>query len=128
MSNKKQQKQIDNTLIEISEYKVKGGISEYHIMIHATRPEDTYEQQLNAVINTYFTLLQEELCGAVAVFKRYFLSDAANQEGPVACTYYGKFGLCAFHCGATTAERNKDCVMGLLAGRCADPGSSQRFV
>lgn len=80
MSNKKQQKQIDNTLIEISEYKVKGGISEYHIMIHATRPEDTYEQQLNAVINTYFTLLQEELCGAVAVFKRYFLSDAANQE------------------------------------------------
>lgn len=48
-------------------------------MIHSTKPEDTYEEQLNAVLNTYDNLLAKELKGGVAVFKRYFLSDAANQ-------------------------------------------------
>lgn len=36
-------------------------------MIHARCPEDTYEQQLNAVVNAYFALLEGEICGAVAV-------------------------------------------------------------
>ena len=45
----------------------------------ATKPEDTYEEQLNAVLNTYDYLLTQELKGAVAILKRYFLSDAANQ-------------------------------------------------
>ena len=53
--------------------------SEYHIIIHSTKPEDTYEEQLNAVLNTYDYLLTQELKGAVAILKRYFLSDAANQ-------------------------------------------------
>ena len=48
-------------------------------MIHSTRPEDTYEEQLNAVANAYNDLLAGELKGAMAVFKRYFLSDTANQ-------------------------------------------------
>ena len=47
--------------------------------MHVAR-EDTYEQQLNAVVNAYFALLEGEIRGAVAVFKRYFLSDAANQS------------------------------------------------
>lgn len=80
MSYKKQQGQTENALTEIFKYDVKSGVSEYHVMVHATRPEDTYEEQLNAVINAYFSLFEEELQGAVAVFKRYFLSDAANQE------------------------------------------------
>ena len=78
--NNKQQKQTEKTSTEIFKYNVENGVSEYHVMIHACCPEDTYEQQLNAVVNTYFTLLEGELHGAVAVFKRYFLSDAANQS------------------------------------------------
>lgn len=80
MNNKKQQNiQSEKTQTEIFKYKTAEGPSEYHIMIHSTRPEDTYEEQLNAVLNTYDDLLEKELKGAVAVFKRYFLSDAANQ-------------------------------------------------
>lgn len=79
-NNKKQQNiQSEKTLTEIFKYKTAECPSEYHIMIHSTRPEDTYEEQLNAVLNTYDDLLEKELKGAVAVFKRYFLSDAANQ-------------------------------------------------
>ena len=80
MNNKKQQtNQSENTLTEIFKYEVKEGVSEFHVMIHSTRPEDTYEEQLNAVANAYNDLLAGELKGAMAVFKRYFLSDTANQ-------------------------------------------------
>ena len=80
MNNKKQQNiQSEKTLTEIFKYNAGGEASEYHIIIHSTKPEDTYEEQLNAVLNTYDNLLAKELKGGVAVFKRYFLSDAANQ-------------------------------------------------
>ena len=78
--NNKQQKKTEKTSTEIFKYNVENGVSEYHVMIHARCPEDTYEQQLNAVVNAYFALLEGEIRGAVAVFKRYFLSDAANQS------------------------------------------------
>ena len=80
MNNKKQQNiQSEKTLTEIFKYNAGGEASEYHIIIHSTKPEDTYEEQLNAVLNTYDYLLTQELKGAVAILKRYFLSDAANQ-------------------------------------------------
>ena len=51
MKNKQQQtNQLENTLTEIFKYEVEAGVSEYHVMIHATRPEATYEEQLNAVV------------------------------------------------------------------------------
>ena len=59
--NNKQQKQTEKTSTEIFKYNVENGVSEYHVMIHACCPEDTYEQQLNAVVNAYFTLLEGEL-------------------------------------------------------------------
>lgn len=71
--------QSENTTTEIFKYEVSSGVSEYHVMIHSIRPEATYEEQLNAVADAYCRLREEELQGAVAVFKRYFLSDAANQ-------------------------------------------------
>ena len=54
-------------------------MSEFHVMIHSIQPEDTYQQQLSAVADAYNEVLTRELKGAVAVFKRCFLSDAANQ-------------------------------------------------
>lgn len=64
---------------EVSAFVADGGVTEYQVMVHATDPKQTYCEQMNAVLDTYAALLKNELPGAVAVFKRYFLSDAANQ-------------------------------------------------
>ena len=66
-----------------SEFIVDGGVSEYHVMISATDVMSPYQQQLEAVLDVYQHLIEVELKGAVAVFKRYFLSDAANQADDV---------------------------------------------
>lgn len=72
-------KSQENTLVEISRFEPAEGVAEYHVMIHVTRPSLTYQEQLDTLLDTYYQLLENELKGAVAVFKRYFLSDAANQ-------------------------------------------------
>lgn len=65
---------------EISKFTPKGGgVTEYHVMVHATDPTATYTEQLDAVLSAYYGLLQTRLTGATSVIKRYFLSDAANQ-------------------------------------------------
>ena len=115
MKDKQQQtNQSENTLTEIFKYEVEAGVSEYHVMIHATRPEATYEEQLNAVVDTYCQLRESELQGAVAIFKRYFLSDAANQADM----------LLALRGRAAAVERYKDCTVGLSAERCGNTGAS----
>ena len=61
----------------------KGEVNEYHLMLHVTDPTLSYQQQLDAVLDAYQQLIGQTLRGAVAVFKRYFLSDAANQADDV---------------------------------------------
>jgi hypothetical protein len=71
MNSKKQQPlKSEKTLAEIFKYEVADGVSEYHLMIHAIQPESTYEEQLNAIIDTYYQLREKELQGTVAIFKR----------------------------------------------------------
>lgn len=125
MKDKQQQtNQSENTLTEIFKYEVEAGVSEYHVMIHATRPEATYEEQLNAVVDTYCQLRESELQGAVAIFKRYFLSDAANQAGYATGAFGRMFGLCTLRGRAAAVERYKDCTVGLSAERCGNTGTS----
>lgn len=69
----------EGSLAEISKFEVEGGVTEYHVMVHATRPEQSFQEQLDAVLNAYYNLIDTELKGASSVIKRYFLSDAANQ-------------------------------------------------
>ena len=57
-------------------------VKEYHVTIHVSQRRLPYAQQLEAVMNAYNRLL-DELPGTQAVFKRYFLSDAANQADDV---------------------------------------------
>ena len=57
-------------------------VKEYQAMIHVSQHKLPYAQQLEAVMNAYTQLL-EALPGTQAVFKRYFLSDAANQADDV---------------------------------------------
>ena len=71
--------ELENTIVEISKFEISGGVGEYHVMIHATHPEQTFAEQLNAVLNTYYSILETKLQNACSVIKRYFLSDAANQ-------------------------------------------------
>jgi enamine deaminase RidA (YjgF/YER057c/UK114 family) len=52
-------------------------------MIHVDDATLPYAEQLNAIFNAYNALLHEELKGARCVFKRYFLSDAANQADDI---------------------------------------------
>ncbi len=57
-------------------------VKEYQAIIHVSQHKLPYVQQLEAVMNAYSQLL-ESLPGTQAVFKRYFLSDAANQADDV---------------------------------------------
>jgi enamine deaminase RidA (YjgF/YER057c/UK114 family) len=65
--------------IESSCFVTENGIAEYHVVLHVTKTDDTFEQQIEAIQNA----LSHFLCScdkpAHPVFKRYFLSDAANQ-------------------------------------------------
>ncbi len=61
----------------------KGQVNEYHVMLRVTDATIGYQQQLEAVLDAYQQLIGGPLKGAVAVFKRYFLSDAANQADEV---------------------------------------------
>lgn len=69
----------EGSMAEISKFEVEGGVTEYHVMVHATRPEQSFQEQLDAVLNAYYNLIDTELKGSSSVIKRYFLSDAANQ-------------------------------------------------
>ena len=52
-------------------------------MIHVSHTGLTFSKQLEAVQNAYNQLIETHLPGTQAVFKRYFLSDAANQQDEV---------------------------------------------
>ena len=69
----------EQTLIKIARFEVPEGVNEYHVMIRMTDPRLTYTEQVEAVLTAYAYLMEGELKGSSAVFKRFFLSDAANQ-------------------------------------------------
>ena len=67
------------TLINIAKFEIPEGVNEYHVVIRVTDPRLTYTEQVEAVLTAYTHLVEGELKGSCAVFKRFFLSDAANQ-------------------------------------------------
>lgn len=74
---------FDNARACISQFAGTGQVDEYHVMIRVTNPLLSFRQQLDAVLDAYQQLLSGPLAGGVAVLKRYFLSDAANQADEV---------------------------------------------
>ena len=74
-------KQIDyqNARAEVFCFDNGTEVKEYHVMIHASSALITFEAQFEAVMNAYTELLEQLPDKPQAVFKRYFLSDAANQ-------------------------------------------------
>ena len=73
----------ENALAELFSFSNGGEVTEYHVMIHAKADGLTFQQQLDAVLDSYEQLTTTELKGATAVLKRYFLSDIANQADDV---------------------------------------------
>ena len=70
---------MEHTSIDIFRYEVLEGVSEYHAILRVTNPELTYVEQVDSLLKAYGHLVEDELKGAMAVFKRFFVSDAANQ-------------------------------------------------
>ena len=68
---------MNKAKVEIYKF-VAGEVNEYHLMVHVTDPTLTYTQQVETLLTAYDEIMIS-LPGAEAVFKRYFLSDAANQ-------------------------------------------------
>ena len=58
-----------------------GGGREVQLILHPSDVGTTYCEQLHTLLNVYDALLLGPLQGFQAVFKRFFLSDAANQKG-----------------------------------------------
>jgi len=56
-----------------------GGVTEYHVIVRATDPLQTFSEQLTALTDLLCTLRKEKLQDAAPVFMRFFVSDAANQ-------------------------------------------------
>ncbi|MBR1838413.1 MAG: hypothetical protein IJ786_02535 [Bacteroidaceae bacterium] len=70
--------QFDGAFAEIHTYQ-RNGVDEIHAMIHVSDPTLSYEQQLEALQGAYAKFLSSQGSEALPIFKRYFLSDAANQ-------------------------------------------------
>ena len=83
MSLQRKTLQLEKAYATISLFDNGTKVREYHAMIHVGDATLPYHEQLEAVLNAYNALLAGELKGARCVFKRYFLSDAANQTDDI---------------------------------------------
>lgn len=67
--------------VEISAFEPGDHVAEYHVMLHVDPQHDLFEGQLERIYKAEERLFSlPQLCEAKTVFKRYFLSDATNQE------------------------------------------------
>lgn len=65
---------------QLSSFNGKGGVTEYQLLISVTDPSLPFATQLENVQKAYAHIMTKELPKqTVAVFRRYFLSDATNQ-------------------------------------------------
>ena len=75
-----------HTSIQLFRYEPTAGVAEYHAIFRITNPRLTYAEQVDSIQSAYELLVKEEIPGAVAVLKRYCLSDAANQSHQLLAT------------------------------------------
>ena len=83
MEKQQQTIQFENVFAEVYQYDNGTEVKEFHVMFHVRDPHLTFREQLPAILDAYSDLRVNQLEGAEAVFKRYFLSDAANQQDEV---------------------------------------------
>ena len=67
--------------IELTTFAPEGKVAEYHAILHIEPQGEPFEKQLRRIILAEKELMAlDDMAGAKPVFKRYFLSDAANQR------------------------------------------------
>lgn len=67
--------------VHISEFASETEHAEFQIMLSVNDSMLTFEEQYRRILEAYIKVIKEELPdNSVAVFRRYFLSDAANQS------------------------------------------------
>ena len=67
--------------VEISAFEPGDHVAEYHVMLHVDPQHELFDGQLERIYKAEERLFSlPQLCEAKTVFKRYFLSDATNQE------------------------------------------------
>jgi len=69
----------NHTSAEISEFRIERGLSEYQLIIQITDATLPFPEQLKSIFASIEHLLSHELSDTTIVFRRIFLSDAANQ-------------------------------------------------
>lgn len=66
---------------EIASFAPEGKVEEFHVMLHVDTRGELFNGQLSRLYQGEGLLMQEaQLQGACAIMKRYFLSDATNQQ------------------------------------------------
>lgn len=75
-----------HTSIQLFRYEPANGVAEYHAIFRITNPCLSYSEQIASIQEAYEHLVSKEIPGAIAVLKRYFLSDAANQSQQLLAT------------------------------------------
>lgn len=66
---------------EIASFAPEGKVEEFHVMLHVDTRGELFNGQLSRLYQGEELLMQEaQLQGACAIMKRYFLSDATNQQ------------------------------------------------
>lgn len=75
-----QQMMTDNAIkVQVKTFEGKSGVREYQVLFSVLDGSLTFSQQLSKIQAAYRQTLAGLPEGTVAVFRRYFLSDAANQ-------------------------------------------------
>lgn len=88
MDNERPNTMAKYTTVELFRFDNGGGVKEYQAMIHVNNQQLTFKQQLDAIISSK-RLCIEQLEGAVPVFERYYISDAANQADEITAVTAG---------------------------------------
>ena len=71
--------EFEDTSVRIYGFDNGTEVSEFHVIISVKNQLLTYTEQLTSVMEAFSSIRKTELNGAETMFKRYFLSDAANQ-------------------------------------------------
>lgn len=79
MSHNQQTIKLNNARAEVYIFDNATEVCEAQVMIHADNIGMTYQEQLDAVLDAFNALRKDMLGNYITVFKRYYLSDAANQ-------------------------------------------------
>lgn len=72
--------EYNNSIAKVFSFDNGTEVKEYHITISITNQLFNYHEQVETILHTFAKLRVEELENARPIFKRYFLSDAANQS------------------------------------------------